>query len=116
MKSIVLTLSLLASTVASAAGEPKLYVIGSVTGTDKGAALTYVAKNGLNSLVYQCKQKIQGRKGLENLSGSDVWVIGSTPNGTTEKWSAVVAVAKGSTAFECVRKVINENTANFKNF
>ena len=116
MKSLLITALLTLSTVASAAGEPKLYVIGSLQGTDKGAALTYVAKNGLNSLVYQCKQKIQGRKGLENLSGSDVWIINNTPNGTTEKWQAVVAVAKGAPAFECVRKVINENTANFKNF
>lgn len=101
---------------AQSQGEPKLYVIGQdINGVDKATALEHVANNGEASLVYECKEQIKGRKGLENLSGSSIFVLGQV-QGTISKWDAVVAVAKGKRAALCTRKVINKQTANFKNF
>jgi hypothetical protein len=103
------------SVTAAASGEPKLYTTRPVTGVSKGEALSYVASHGLETLVYECKTKVQGRKGLENLPGDSVFVIGQV-SGTPEKWDAITSVAKGGYAAECIRKVINKHTANFKNF
>lgn len=115
MKSLIITLALVASTVAHAAGEPKLYVIGQdITGVDKAQALEAVVNNR-DAMIYECKQQTKGRKGLENVSGSSLYVVGQV-QGTISKWDALVAVVKGKGVALCTRKVINEQTANFKNF
>lgn len=115
MRMLMVAVTALIVTQVQAAGEPKLYTTRPVSGVSKGEALSYVASHGLDTLIYECKTKVQGRKGLENLPGDSVFVIGQV-SGTTEKWDAITAVAKGGYAAECVRKVINKHTANFKNF
>jgi hypothetical protein len=115
-KILGIAVAMVITATAMADGEPKLYVIGKdIKGVDKGAALEAVAANGLSTMVYECKQQIKGRKGLENVSGSSVFVVGQV-SGTTSKWDATVAVAAKKGVALCTRKVVNEQTANFKNF
>ena len=115
MRKVILGVMVAMASTAHGAGEPKLYVRGEVKGVSKGDALNYVASNGLDTMIYECKQQVKGRKGLENLPGDSVFVIGQV-SGSPEKWSAITAVAKGQTTSACVRKVINTHTGNFKNF
>lgn len=115
-KSLLLIALTLGALESNAAGEPKLFVIGrDIEGVDKATALEAVALKGESTLIYECKEQIKGRKGLEALSGSNVFVVGEV-QGTTSKWDAVVAVANGKRVAQCTRKVINKQTANFKNF